>query len=312
MGEWSVFRLAKAPAALALVLLVASNACTDRWYFMQAIWWIPRLALVVPALLWLAALLAIARWIRRDREETRRLGWWTIAAALLAFVQVLRMWGLPAGRPAEALRIVHWNPSYPSGDEIRGAVEKLAALDADAYFFTDAGSDVLREASQIFVPKGYMIEGAGKFSVVSRLTVTEASPVLAARNRFVSRFVITTPDGPLVVETLDLPSAPTLPRTLTMRSLRGELAQLRSTEPDILLGDFNITRGSHSLSLIASGYVEAFASSGTGWGATYPRAWPFIGIDLMFFRAPWYPLRSEIVDPGVGRHRAQVVDCEKQ
>ncbi|MDI9403557.1 MAG: hypothetical protein QM516_06770 [Limnohabitans sp.] len=312
MGEWTPFRLAKVPAVLALVLLVASNLVTDRWYFMQAIWWIPRIALVVPALLWLAALLAIARWLRRDQEETRRLGWWTVAAALLALVQVLRMWGLPAARPSEALRIVHWNPSYPSGDAIRGAVEKLAALDADIYLFTDAGPDVLRESSQLLVPKGYMIEGAGKFSVVSRLTVTEAMPVLAARNRFVSRFTLATGSGPLIVETIDLPSAPTLPRTLTMRSLRGELAQLRATEPDIMVGDFNITRGSHSLSLIASDYSEAFETNGTGWGATYPRDWPFIGIDLTFLRAPWYPLRSEIVDPGAGRHRAQVVDCVKQ
>ena len=75
---------------------------------------------------------------------------------------------------------------------------------------------------------------------------------------------------------------------------------------------YKLARGPRSLARDfidrAPDATEAFADAGTGWGGTYPRAWPYWAIDQTLVHAPWKALRAQIVDPGRSRHRAQLVD----
>ena len=308
MAERWIVRLLAAPALLALIATVASDAVTDRFAFAQSAWWVPRIPVLIGAALWFFAVGGYTRWRLRDARAAKRLSWLGAATAVFVLLHFLSMWGFPKTPREGAFRVVHWNASFIEDEFAHDAVRQLLELNADAIILTDAGAPVLSGGIEQFTSAGYMLARPGRFTVLSRVAIIEARSILAERSRFVSRVRLQTSLGELVIETLDLPSHPSIPRTLSMRSLSADLAAVRATLPDLMIGDFNITRGSHSLTLLAPDAVEAFAVAGSGWGGSFPRTKPLWSIDLALVREPWSPVRSHIIDFGFGRHRVQVID----
>jgi len=116
---------------------------------------------------------------------------------------------------------------------------------------------------------------------------------------------------PLVIYYIDLPSDPLrAKRTLahsaakTIATFRQTFGEERLPPPDILLGDFNIPRGSGSLALLAPGMTSAFDAAGAGIAATWPYAQPLVNIDHIFLAGPLRATRFEIVDPHRSDHMA--------
>lgn len=132
-----------------------------------------------------------------------------------------------------------------------------------------------------------------------------------------------------VIWLIDLPSDPDLWRervcreaAATIAAYRGpamsrgpqgldvpqELATLGFPLPDIVVGDFNIPRGSASLRHLSVGLNDVFAGSGWGAGGHFPREVPVFAL-TQAFAAPWLEAkRYNAVDLGGGRHRAQVFE----
>jgi len=114
---------------------------------------------------------------------------------------------------------------------------------------------------------------------------------------------------PVVIYAIDMPSDPQLPRAELARRVRGLIAETNPPPPDIVIGDFNITRGSASLEMLFAGSAalrHAFDDAGHGYGATYPRRGPLWHIDHMLLGPALRAVRYDIADKGAGRHRAQV------
>lgn len=79
-------------------------------------------------------------------------------------------------------------------------------------------------------------------------------------------------------------------------------------EPDLLVGDLNTPRGSHSLRVLTGGMSSVYDDAGRGPFGTWPYARPFWHLDHMFI-GPWLRgVRYEPVDLGGGTHRGQVAD----
>jgi hypothetical protein len=132
---------------------------------------------------------------------------------------------------------------------------------------------------------------------------------------------------------LDLPSDPNLSRDIvfseadeTLRTFQGprysrternlDQEKLPGADdagfpsPDLIMGDFNTPRGSHSISRVARGLAHAYDLAGRGWSPTWRRDYPFIAIDQTFV-APWMRVTAyEIKDLGAGWHRTQILDLE--
>lgn len=136
---------------------------------------------------------------------------------------------------------------------------------------------------------------------------------------------------PVIVWVVDMPSDPLLERwyagNQASRAIRGWRGPVfvRTPEgrdvptpepadgfptPDLIVGDFNTTRGSRSLGAITGGLADVFASAGRGPVGSFPRELPLWHIDLAFHGPRVRPLNYTLHDPGEGRHWVQTIDLE--
>lgn len=304
-------------AAAAWVLSVASAAClaaylastvlTDRVASMQLGWWIPRAPFALGcAVLLLAAALA---WRRGARARRAYLAM-SALAAVFAALDLDRDFGLPRARPEGGVRIVQWNTAWTSERDADTALEALLSLDADLFVLGDIGHLFRGGGLGRAEALGYTLRSRGRLSLLSRLPVGEARILHAAEGATVSRFAVETSDGPLVIDAFDLPRDPRRPRYQAAAQLALDLAR-QGPAPDVIVGDFNSTRGSASVELLLPGGIEAFAASGTGWGGTYPRYRPWLAIDLLLAKPPWRTVWAKVHDLGARPHRAQEVVLRK-
>lgn len=302
----------KLPFALLLVTLAASQIVTDFFGATQFVWWIPRVLLAGSAVLGFALLLAIASIARWSALERKRLRAWLALSVAIGVWCTWTDWGFVRARPAGAFRLAHWNACHANDGEAVACVDAMLSFDADAMIITDPGASFSHDGAQRLAAAGYQIMQPGSFAIVSRVPILHAQPLFSARGRVLSRIELLTAFGPLRIEAVDLPSETTLPRYASMVLFVASMAEIRGPLADIVVGDFNITRGSASLSVLAPNARDAFASVGVGWGGTYPRRWPLWAIDQTLVREPWQAVRAQIVDPGRSRHRAQLVDLMKR
>ncbi|MDZ4829075.1 MAG: hypothetical protein SGJ09_02615 [Phycisphaerae bacterium] len=285
-------------------------AATDRWVISQYLWWIPWLAYaaaVVPA--------AGIAWHMRSRPNSAHR---FVAVGFLLVIVVVGLWrdvGFGRGSdPATAsVSIVHWNASWP---ESRTAIEparRILARGADVVvisnpyrFFGDGREGAWRR-------EGYDVVVVGIFAIASRVPLLEARQLFAENGMAAASFVLDAREqlGRTVrLVTVDLPSNPELGRYRVAANCAKLLAENGVTPADIVLGDFNITRSSASLSLIAPGMRDAWDDAGVGWGASWPRVWPVLHLDHVMLAPELRARRYELFDPRAGVHRAQGVWVE--
>ena len=131
MAERWIVRLLAAPALLALIATVASDAVTDRFAFAQSAWWVPRIPVLIGAALWFFAVGGYTRWRLRDARAAKRLSWLGAATAVFVLLHFLSMWGFPKTPREGAFRVVHWNASFIEDDFARDAIRQLLELNAD-------------------------------------------------------------------------------------------------------------------------------------------------------------------------------------
>ncbi|MCE2882183.1 MAG: hypothetical protein LW636_07485 [Planctomycetaceae bacterium] len=290
-------------AMLAAVSYLATTVATDRFAWMQPAWWAPRL----PFALGCTLLACVAALLSRSRSRGRRA--WSAVAALLVVFAVLdldRDFGLPRERPAEGVRVVHWNTAWTSESDSVDALAALLALDAHVVVLSDAGHLFGEGGLSRAEAAGYSYRSRGRLSLLSRFPVAESRSLYAASGASVARFAVETNDGPLVIDGIDLPRDLRIGRYEQARQLALDLAG-KGPAPDVLVGDFNSTRGSASVGLLLAGGIDAFEAAGSGWGGTYPRTRPLLAIDLMLVKPPWRAAWARMHDLGTRPHRAQEV-----
>lgn len=135
----------------------------------------------------------------------------------------------------------------------------------------------------------------------------------------------------LLVWLIDIPSDPNLSRETMFRQAAATLAAFKGPAytrsslnldvedapgtaqpgfpaPDVIVGDFNTPRGSHSMAHVTGSMRHAYDLAGRGWCPTWRRDYPLIAIDQCFL-APWLDAAGySAPDMGAGWHRAQVID----
>ncbi len=346
-----LLRVASIVSFLSCVLVLSGwtigKIVSDRWVWSQYLSWLPSV-LVVPAaaLLWLQGLAALklsGRRVRGDRVLRVGVEVWVLLAAAYWGLFECRVYRIsnPARPTGPHLRVLNWNVSAILKME-QITVPVLAQRPDVAILVNPNSYAGWSQAPAAFGPE-YSYTNVGGIVILTRVPLlryglawlgmeglapeTEGADKRKARAdpgraMFIELDTTAQLGRPCIMWVIDLPSEPDLSRVQLVsrtaekiRAWTGVGAAEPSGFPaaDLIMGDFNIPRGSASLSRIAPGMKNAFDEAGTGYGATWPRHGyrtpiPLLQIDQTFVGARLRTARYEVVEPGFGYHRMQVGD----
>jgi hypothetical protein len=310
---WIVLSLVAFFATTVVAFWLVGRIFTDRFEWTQWLWWIPTpMAIGATAL----GLLSSTRRARTTARRRQRMWRWCAAVVLILLYFLViehRMWRSGAAITSRgAISIAHWNASAPPGTlTAEDVTSRLIALDADITVLT---GDYRLAHDQQVVDKlggGQNPVSVGTISLLSRFPIERTQVLLAVHGTYVNAVTIDTTEKlgkSTVVYMVDLPSDLKVPRMPLARKLR-EFPHFTAPArgPDIVIGDFNIPRGSASLSVLFPELSHAFDQAGHGYGATFHRGWyfPLYHIDHTLVAPSMRALRYDIIDTGVARHCAQ-------
>ncbi len=315
-------RALTAGAFACLAVFVLSRLLTDRAVVVQWVWWVPAWAWAAGA----AGLIAISRVIDRRGLLARRVA---LGGAIGALAVVLgadwRAYRFLAGvrpgtDPSASATFLFLNLAAERIDD----ASELALPDADVYIIANASSATGLDSLARRFEDPPFVAHTWPFVVVSRWPVARlGATVFRARGDADSRsdddpgraaaFSLEgTPAGDLTLWVVDFPSDPRRSRVSDARRAAGAIGAAGGfPAPDVVVGDFNMTRGSHSVRLFvreaAPGLRDAHAASGRGPAGTWPRRAPLWPIDHALVGPRLAPRGLWTVDPGVGSHRAVLV-----
>lgn len=230
-----------------------------------------------------------------------------IAGLLVYFTTIEHRFLHRASSPGSGLRVMHWTMSHQKLSlELHS--HRIAQLAGDITILSDAGVmqwDQIVE--QINDPTARTIK-LGRFWIMTTIPILEARTVVKSEGVEISfiRFDATVKLGrPITMYLIDLPSDTNVDRYRQAGRVLEWLASSDAPEPDIVIGDFNTPRGSHSLSRMFPKLHDAYDDGGSGYAASFHRAFPLYHIDHILLSESMFATSYELIDPGVGRHRVQ-------
>ncbi len=309
-----VASLAGAAAVVAATVCVAwliGRIASDRFAWSQWLLWIPTPAVLVVAAI---ALGVACRPDTRSGRRRRLIAWGVTCAAVLVFFSFIEHRFL---RPSPAgdgtFRLVHASVQTSGPRKLDAYGAGLTALDGDV---TIVSSLLPMTSINRLIDR---LDGLGEpvtvwpFVMFTKLPVVEARPLIANADLrvVVYRVDATATVGRVVtIWVIDLPSDPSRPRHAIARRARSILDKVTADPPDLVVGDFNMTRGSVSLATVFPDLAHAFDEAGRGYGASFSRSLPLYHIDHTLLADTVRAVGYELVDIGVGRHLVQVTDVK--
>lgn len=291
---------------------------SDRYGWSQWLWWIPTPAAVAAALL---GTLASLRAGRAPRVRRNRLLRWALVffAIVLYFAAIehrlFRSAPNVAGATGGELRIAHWNLGRGLRTPSDMVLQQILATQSDVVVITNPIYDITDQAWMDQFAPGHRTFTAINMAVISRLAIRDVRLLIAVDHIVIVQVEIDATEQlgrPIVLYLVDLPSSPKIGRCELARRVRRLLddpANYGGTaplQPDIVIGDFNITRGSASLAKLFPTLRHAFNEAGHGYGASFHRQFPLYHIDHILIGNQLRAIDYRLIDPQMSRHRMQV------
>jgi vancomycin resistance protein VanJ len=323
--------LANAPSGLARVVAATTAlyalGLAVAWWFTTRVaegWWLSTILLYVPRLLYalpLVLLSPLAVWKAR-----RALG--PQAGCLLFVLGPLMGWQAPGrGEPPPAgaapMRVLTYNLGFSPRSTVALMVA-AARLQPDVIVAQES-----RDLTELF--PGWRTYHEGEHFLATRLPLlaAETRPYLPDRPwRRGARYRLQGPTGSFTLYALHLdtprrafeplkaelragfvrwpnlgPAARVIASDAERRSLEARRARVwvdETTEPCIIVGDFNGPPDTPLCRRLWGGFRDAFAVAGSGYGYTAHAPWPWVRIDRILATRQWHVSRAETA-PGSGR-----------
>jgi len=315
LSKWALAFISRVvPWALVLICLMALTGWLvgDVTPFFQWLSWVP--AVVLLLLLVPAFVLSLVGGRRGGRVLLRLSG--GLLLLVLFWTSLVDYGVLRASEVTENdLVLVNWNATIPPGEK---SFEEARFMAADAIrlvgelepevivIFNGSYLRLSPEWGAFHDGWAHVARSAGAM-VMSQHEILEVRPILATGGSLVVKIRLMYLGKELVIWGFDLPSSPSLSRAALFASLQAQLVESGRPEPDLLLGDFNVPRGSRSLGRAFPEYRSAFSESGAGWSGTWPTYLPLWDLDQVLVGPRLTAVRYETVSPLVGMHRIQRV-----
>ena len=312
MSLQAIMAIIRRMVAAALLLLGSAAVLVwgvGEWFSDTTVWsqwlsWIPALILVPAGILWCIGCLLL--------KNARR--FMSIGVVLLILGPLLffsRNWKAGVSEdPRTGITITQWTLGTLKVNEDAYA-DALLEINSDLNLIE--GGKRLRWASAIqdWLGPDRRSYSTGIFSILSKLPVTQFRSVVWAQGIHMAILDVQGPGfetEPLHILLVDLPSDPNRSRAEIARSVQTLYEQVELPPIDLIIGDFNMTANSHSLSTLFPEFEMAWPEVGAGWAPTFPREWSVVRIDHVLTGPHVEITRLETIDPGLGRHRLQIMD----
>jgi len=293
---------------LGMLAWLAGVVLMDRYAWSQWLWWTPTLAAIAMATLGVfGAARPVLRGSRRKRR--RRIVIWMVVlfATVSYFCIEHRVWRTDQ-EPDRGVRIAHWNLRHPPPRNYAAFLEGVRRVSGDIVVFSSSSGVLRSDAAEGVIPNGFAFRTYGIFSVLTRFPILGDSLLLHDDDYrvWLVEFDTTAPLGrPVVMYIVDLPSEIERGRMAIAGRLRRLLDKRDAPAPDLVVGDFNMTRSSASIDRLFPEHRNAYNDAGHGYAATFPREFPLFHIDHILLDGSLEATDYDVIDPGVGSHRAQ-------
>jgi endonuclease/exonuclease/phosphatase family metal-dependent hydrolase len=255
--------------------------------------------MLLPAglLLWAGLLLRRSRW--------HLLGIGLAVVGPIGFVLTHWSWGERSRQPS--IRILQWTAG-PVMNNAGPYARFIVDTNADITIVEGARPAAADPAMRAWAAD-VTLAIRGQFLIASRLPVLHLRTVAWADDIMLISMEVQRRDGsPLRLLIVDLPSDPDRSRVAIIDAAHALMNRL-TVAPDLVLGDFNLTQGSRQLARFLPGYQPAWSTAGEGWGGTWPRTLPIYRLDHVLVRRGTGLHSITTIDPGCGRHRAQLIEA---
>jgi len=287
------------PAVVVVVLVGWLAGDVNGWS--KWLSWVPAPALLIlPAT---ALLLSPSLPRGRFRAVVR---WSLVAQTVLLLAWTFFVdWGFARSKPVlpEDIVLVHWNATWPAKElKLLPAYEAITAVDADLVVITEPGRFGWSKIGEDFTGRWPHVTRSAGILILSREPVRRVRPVIASDGIKLVLVQLDMGGSERVLWVVDLPSDPGLSRPAIFSRLRTLAAEQGTPEPDLLVGDLNVTRHSRSLAAAFPQLVSCFDEAGAGWSGTWPRELPLWQLDQTMISPMFECRRFEVLDPGYGRH----------
>ena len=299
--KWSL-RILLACIVLLVTLWCVGIALSDRWGWSQWLAWIPSCCIVV-------LLLILAVVAKIQKKQIIALGLFVCSCVLALYCLVIEHRFFHASSCQGTISIVGWTMSHSKKDVSVESADIIVALDADITLLTHGwyvrGEESIADWMQV---QGHRIT-SGPFTLFTKFKPIKVQSLVASDGIYISQFVLDTTDvlgEELVVWAIDLPSSLASTKMTIANKVVHLLKVTNASSPDIVLGDFNMTRNSVAMRTMFPTLHDAACDGGSGVIGTFPMNFPLYHIDHILLAPTFHACSYICVNPHIGRHQMQV------
>ena len=293
--------------AVTLFLLWCIGALlSDRWTWSQWLAWIPTFFVIL--FFALAGTLCFV-----DKKKALGSLFFGGTISLLVYFCCVEHQLHKSNEQEGAIKIVGWTMSHPKGMVAAESAECIVQLNGDITLLTHGwkvrGEQVLRDW---LGTTGRKVINS-QFTLLTKFAPLQVQTLIASNGIYISSFTLDTSaelNKNLVLWAVDFPSSLVLPKMEIAHRMRRLLQTIEAPPPDIVLGDFNMTRNSVAIETMFPTLKDAVTDSGIGVLASYPMKFPLFHIDHILINDTIRPTYYELFNPHIGRHRIQVMEFE--
>lgn len=280
---------------------ITGRICSDRWAWSQWLAWIP--TLVVIATLLLSSTITFKR-----KRKTYCIVSCVLACLLTLHYLCIEQRFFYQNKCVGDLSIVGWTMSHSKRRVAKESAEIIVELDADITLLTHGwyvrGESIIADWLQ---PEGRRVV-SGPFTLFTKYSPKKVQALVASDGIFISQFILDTKSvlgNDLVVWAIDLPSSLSVSKMNRAKQVLQLIQPQEAVTPDVVIGDFNMTRNSASIKTMFPNMVDAASECGTGLLDTFPMEFPLYHIDHILLAPSTTACSYDCINPHIGRHRIQ-------
>lgn len=283
---------------------VLGELLSDRWSWSQWIAWIPTLVLLLIVVFAIAITTLSKAWFQAKVFVV-------IACSLAIWFTTIENRLFTTTVKKGDLRIVSWTMSHSKEGNSLESAQELVRLDGDLTLLSHGwyvrGEPIIKE----WLGAGGRKFVNGPFTLLTKQKMLNVQTLVASDGVLISMFEIdTTPalGRPIILWAVDLPSSFRDSKMTIAKRARRLIDTQNAPPPDIVIGDFNMTRNSSSIKTLFPKLNDASNEGGLGWLASYPMWLPLYHIDHVLLSDSLTAQSYRLINPRIGRHRVQITE----